>query len=161
MEENEFYESRAKCIFRLHLEFRERQFTQSLHTESHRSATTTALVGHDTHLQLCSLSSPNTQECSRADPGPDCMQIEVIDDASTTDNPQAVVADIAPGRVGFFRQTSNVGHIRNFETCLIRARGHLVTCYTVTITCATASMRSSDRHSFPSPRWALRFVVKL
>lgn len=60
------------------------------------------------------------------DPGPDLMQIEVVDDASTADDPAAVVAELGKGRVGFFRQPENVGHIRNFETCLLRSRGRLV-----------------------------------
>lgn len=60
------------------------------------------------------------------DPGPDAMQIEVIDDHSTTDDPEEVARDIAGSRVGFFRQPRNVGHVRNFNTCLARSRGHLI-----------------------------------
>jgi glycosyltransferase involved in cell wall biosynthesis len=60
------------------------------------------------------------------DPGPDVMQIEVIDDRSTQDDPESVVRAAAGERVHFFRQPKNVGHTRNFETCLQRARGHLV-----------------------------------
>ncbi len=66
------------------------------------------------------LSSVLTQ-----DPGAEQMQIEVIDDCST-DDPRAVVDQIAPGRVTFHRQQRNVGHIRNFNTCIERARGRLV-----------------------------------
>lgn len=60
------------------------------------------------------------------DPGPERMQIEVVDDCSTADDPERVVAEVGGGRVAFFRQASNVGHVRNFETCLQRARGRLV-----------------------------------
>ena len=60
------------------------------------------------------------------DPGPALMQIEVVDDHSTWDDPAQVVAEIGRGRVGFYRQPENVGHIKNFETCLKRARGVLV-----------------------------------
>jgi glycosyltransferase involved in cell wall biosynthesis len=60
------------------------------------------------------------------DPGPDQMQIEVVDDASDRDDPEAVVRDIGAGRVRFFRQQHNVGLVRNFETCLQRSRGHYV-----------------------------------
>ena len=60
------------------------------------------------------------------DPGPALMQIEVVDDASTKDDPEAVVAELGQGRVGFFRQPRNLGHTRNFNTCLQRARGELV-----------------------------------
>jgi glycosyltransferase involved in cell wall biosynthesis len=59
------------------------------------------------------------------DPGPEAMQIEVVDDAST-DDPEAVVRDVAGDRVGFHRQRANVGHVRNFATCIGRARGELV-----------------------------------
>lgn len=62
----------------------------------------------------------------RQDPGPEQMQIEVIDDDSTADDPEAVVAEVGAGRVGFFRQDRNVGHVRNFDTCVQRARGRLV-----------------------------------
>ena len=60
------------------------------------------------------------------DPGPDRMQIEVVDDYSTADDPEAVVREMGKGRVAFYRQSQNVGHTRNFDTCLRRARGHLV-----------------------------------
>ena len=38
------------------------------------------------------------------DPGPDVMQIEVIDDCSTQDDPESVVRAIAGERVHFFQQ---------------------------------------------------------
>jgi glycosyltransferase involved in cell wall biosynthesis len=60
------------------------------------------------------------------DPGPDVMQIEVVDDGSTLDDPQAVVAELGRGRVEFYPQPRNVGHCLNFNTCLGRARGRLV-----------------------------------
>ena len=59
------------------------------------------------------------------DPGPSVMQIEVVDDASH-DEPEAVVRAVAGDRVRFFRQPENVGHIRNFATCIRRATGHYV-----------------------------------
>ncbi len=59
------------------------------------------------------------------DPGPEQMQIEVVDDCSS-DEPERVVGELGSGRVGFFRQPRNVGHIRNFNTCIERSRGHLV-----------------------------------
>jgi len=58
-------------------------------------------------------------------PAPDRMQIEVVDDGSD-DDPEAVVRSVGKGRVGFFRQPKNVGHIRNFATCLERATGELI-----------------------------------
>jgi GT2 family glycosyltransferase len=60
------------------------------------------------------------------DPGPKLMQIEVVDDCSTRDDPAAVVAEVGGGRVAFFRQPENVGHCRNFDTCLQRSHGQLI-----------------------------------
>jgi glycosyltransferase involved in cell wall biosynthesis len=60
------------------------------------------------------------------DPGRDDMHIEVVDDHSTVDDPEAVVAELGRGRVEFFRQPRNVGHVANFNTCLRRSRGRLV-----------------------------------
>jgi glycosyltransferase involved in cell wall biosynthesis len=59
------------------------------------------------------------------DPGPERMQIEVVDDASS-DRPESVVEELGHGRVGFHRQPRNVGHVANFNTCLERSRGRLV-----------------------------------
>ncbi len=60
------------------------------------------------------------------DPGPEDMQIEVIDDRSTKDNPEEVVAALGQGRVKFFRQPQNVGAQTNFTSCISRASGHWV-----------------------------------
>lgn len=60
------------------------------------------------------------------DPGPELMQIQVVDDFSTRDDPAAVVAEVGRGRVAFYRQSDNVGHCRNFDTCLQRSRGQLI-----------------------------------
>jgi len=59
------------------------------------------------------------------DPGPERMQVQVVDDHSS-DDPEAVVRAVGGDRVQFFRQPRNVGHVRNFDTCLARSRGHLV-----------------------------------
>lgn len=60
------------------------------------------------------------------DRGPEQMQIEVVDDCSTQDDPAAVVAELGDGRVGFYQQPRNVGHVGNFNTCLARSRGRLI-----------------------------------
>ncbi len=60
------------------------------------------------------------------DPGPEIMQIEVVDDCSTKDDPAEVVRSVGRGRVGFYRQPQNRGHVRNFETCLKRSHGRLI-----------------------------------
>ncbi|TDN39600.1 glycosyltransferase [Hymenobacter sp. UV11] len=62
----------------------------------------------------------------RQDTGVENMQIEVIDDASTDEDVESVVALIGHGRVQYFRQKNNVGSLHNFETCINRSRGHLV-----------------------------------
>jgi glycosyltransferase involved in cell wall biosynthesis len=58
------------------------------------------------------------------DPGPERMQIEVVDDCSS-DDPEAVVRKFG-GRVSFHRQPHNLGNVGNFNACLSRARGHLI-----------------------------------
>lgn len=60
------------------------------------------------------------------DPGPDVMQIEVVDDCSTQDDPKAVVEALGKGRVQFYQHPQNVGHVKNFNTCLQRSRGQLI-----------------------------------
>ena len=60
------------------------------------------------------------------DPGPDNMQIEVVDDCSSLDDPEHVVSAVGLGRVDFFRQRANVGATANFNTCIKRSRGHIV-----------------------------------
>ena len=60
------------------------------------------------------------------DPGPERMQIEVMDDVSTKDDPEAVVREMSQGRVSFYRHPQNVGATANFNACLSRSRGQLV-----------------------------------
>jgi hypothetical protein len=60
------------------------------------------------------------------DPGPAHMQVEVVDDVSTKDDPEGVVRELGKDRVQFFRQPRNVGPIENFNTCARRSRGHWV-----------------------------------
>lgn len=54
------------------------------------------------------------------------MQIEVVDDASTDADINTLVATIGAGRISYFRQPQNVGSLKNFETCLNRARGYYI-----------------------------------
>jgi GT2 family glycosyltransferase len=60
------------------------------------------------------------------DPGAELMQIAVIDDCSTKDDPEAIVQELGQGRVEFYRQPQNVGHTKNFQSCLERSRGQLI-----------------------------------
>ena len=54
------------------------------------------------------------------------MQIEVVDDRSSKDDPEAVVRRTASGRVSFFRQPVNLGPQANFTACVSRATGEWV-----------------------------------
>ncbi len=60
------------------------------------------------------------------DMGTDTVQIEVIDDYSTDADVEQIVKEAGKGRVGFFRQSENVGSLRNFETCINRSKGKLI-----------------------------------
>ena len=60
------------------------------------------------------------------DPGAEELQIEVIDNCSSTEDPEAIVHEIGAGRISFHRQPANVGLVENCNTCIRRARGHWV-----------------------------------
>ncbi len=60
------------------------------------------------------------------DPGPDQMEIAVVDDVSTQDDPGGVVRDAGRGRVSFHRNAANLGATRNFNACIGQSRGHLI-----------------------------------
>lgn len=60
------------------------------------------------------------------DPGPDHMQIEVVDDCSPDGDVSRLVAEVGGNRVGYFRQPVNRGYIANFATCIQRSTGHIV-----------------------------------
>jgi glycosyltransferase involved in cell wall biosynthesis len=66
------------------------------------------------------------QSVLQQDLGEDMMQIEVIDDYSTKDDPETIVNRIWNGRVKFYRQAANVGAIKNFNTCVQRAKGEFI-----------------------------------
>lgn len=54
------------------------------------------------------------------------IQIEVVDDCSTSDDPEAVVREYGQGRVSFHRKPVNQGAILNFNTCIERSVGRFV-----------------------------------
>ncbi|WP_115461221.1 glycosyltransferase family 2 protein [Winogradskyella aurantiaca] len=60
------------------------------------------------------------------DPGPEQMEIIVVDDCSTKDDPEAIIKKHGNGRVKFIRQKQNVGKVRNYESGLQASRGYLV-----------------------------------
>jgi glycosyltransferase involved in cell wall biosynthesis len=93
-------------------------------------------VPPEVHRPLWSVMIP-TYNCSQylaatlqsvlvQDPGTELMQIAVVDDCSTDADVEALVAAIGKGRIEFYRQPENRGSLRNFETCLNRARGKLI-----------------------------------
>ena len=57
------------------------------------------------------------------DPGEALMEIIVVDDHSTKDDPEAVVKEYGQGRVQLIRQEKNVGKVKNYETGLTASRG--------------------------------------
>lgn len=58
--------------------------------------------------------------------GPDRMQIEVVDNASTQPGVEEMVRHVGSERVEFFEQPTNRGVVHNFNTGLRRARGHWI-----------------------------------
>ncbi len=74
----------------------------------------------------CTFLSDAIKSVLEQDPGEAMMQIEVVDDCSTDVDVEALVKKIGRGRVSYFRHESNVGSLRNFETCINRAKGYHV-----------------------------------
>ena len=60
------------------------------------------------------------------DPGEEVMEIIIVDDHSTKDDPEAVVKEFGKGRVQFIRQEKNVGKVKNYETGLTVSRGRYI-----------------------------------
>jgi glycosyltransferase involved in cell wall biosynthesis len=60
------------------------------------------------------------------DPGAEEMQIEVVDDASTVDDPEPLVRRLAGDRISFVRNPRNLGLMPNFNNCIQRSIGHWV-----------------------------------
>jgi glycosyltransferase involved in cell wall biosynthesis len=60
------------------------------------------------------------------DRGRDQMEIIVVDDHSTKDDPLDIVKGLGQRRIQFIRQSENVGKARNFQTGLEASRGHLI-----------------------------------
>jgi len=60
------------------------------------------------------------------DPGPEQMQIEVIDDCSTEDTACEITRRVGAGRVTFHRESENRGLANSWNRCIERARGQLI-----------------------------------
>ena len=54
------------------------------------------------------------------------MEIIVVDDHSTKDDPEAVAKEYGQGRVKFIRQEKNVGKVKNYEAGLRASRGRYI-----------------------------------
>lgn len=59
-------------------------------------------------------------------PGPEQMQIEVIDDCSTEGDIEEIVNFVGQGRVTFSRNTQNLGLIGNWNACIRHSIGHWI-----------------------------------
>jgi glycosyltransferase involved in cell wall biosynthesis len=60
------------------------------------------------------------------DPGPERMEIMVSDNCSTDGVAERVARRLAPDRIGFYRNASNLGLAGNWNACISRARGEWV-----------------------------------
>ena len=63
------------------------------------------------------------------DPGPEAMQIEVVNDAADAQTAaalEAIVRQVGGDRVTFYRHPEHLGHPYIFNLCIERARGHWV-----------------------------------
>jgi glycosyltransferase involved in cell wall biosynthesis len=59
-------------------------------------------------------------------PGPDQMQIEVVDDCSSDNTASEVTRRVGAGRVTFRAEPQNLGLANTWNRCIERARGHWV-----------------------------------
>jgi polysaccharide pyruvyl transferase WcaK-like protein/glycosyltransferase involved in cell wall biosynthesis len=67
------------------------------------------------------LQSVMAQDC-----GSERMQIEVVDNCSTEDDPEELVKAVCGNRVAFYRRPKNDGAVANFNACIQRSHGRLV-----------------------------------
>jgi glycosyltransferase involved in cell wall biosynthesis len=66
------------------------------------------------------------QSILKDDPGPEIMQIMIVDDCSTADDPEIIAREVGGDRIEFFRQSRNLGLIGNIGDCIAHARGEWV-----------------------------------
>ncbi len=59
-------------------------------------------------------------------PGPEDMQIMVVDNASDKGDIAALVQEIGQGRLEYHRHPENIGLTRNWTSCIQLARGHYI-----------------------------------
>ena len=61
------------------------------------------MVGNDSNFNGTRYLQQTLESVLAQDQGADNMQIEVIDDCSTTDDPEAIVKRVGQGRISFYR----------------------------------------------------------
>jgi len=66
------------------------------------------------------------QSVLQQDLGPNKMEIYVVDDGSTDGNVEELIKNIGGDRVGYYRQPTNVGSLRNFETAINISKGYYI-----------------------------------
>lgn len=54
------------------------------------------------------------------------LDIEVVDDFSTNDNPEEIVKEYGQGVVKFYRQPQNIGAVKNFNSCIERSETEFI-----------------------------------
>src|SRR5438309_440238 len=59
-------------------------------------------------------------------PGPDEMQIEVVDNSTTDKGVKHFVRSIADSRVAYYKQPLELTMAQNWNSCVTRANGHFV-----------------------------------
>ncbi len=62
----------------------------------------------------------------RQDPGPERMQIEVVDNCSPGTEVESLVQRVGQGRIQFFRHPQNLGMVNNWNACIHRSIGQWV-----------------------------------
>ena len=62
----------------------------------------------------------------KQDPGPEQMQIEVVDDCSKDNTASEITRRVGAGRVTFHAESENRGLVNTWNRCIERARGHWV-----------------------------------
>ncbi len=60
------------------------------------------------------------------DLGPEKMEIIVVDDFSTNDDPENVVKELGKGRIKFFQQSQNIGKSGNYSSGILMTTGRYI-----------------------------------
>jgi len=88
--------------------------------EAHRPFWSVMIPAYNPGLDYLSVALRSVLE---QDPGPERMQIEVVDDCSNRADVASMVKDVAGERVSYFRNQDNLGLAGCWNACIARARG--------------------------------------